>query len=131
MEIRDIAEKMMQKGIDIPTISEILEVDVAELEELRTTIDLVIKRDDIAEALNRLTWFAFERCLRILNEGTPNMQMMLIRMLMSNARGMSGQQSPKVMADLIAQFKETIEMHEDDELDDDEVAEDIDEDVEA
>lgn len=129
MQVKDIAERMMRKGIDIPTISEVLDVDALDLEEFRSTLDIVINREDVVEAMNRLAWSAYEKGLRILNEGTPNSQMALIRMMLSNMRGMMGQQSPKVMAELIAQFKDTIEMHEEVDEDDDDVAEDIGEDV--
>lgn len=130
MEVKDIAERMMRKGIDIPTISECLEIDPISLEDFRSTLDITIHQDDVVEAMNRLAWQAYERGLRILSEGTPNMQMALIRMMLSNMRGMMGQQSPKVMAELIAQFKDAIEMHDEDEVDyEEDATDDIDEDL--
>ena len=126
-QLRDIAEKLMRKGIDIPTISECLDIDPDPLHELRSTLNINVEQDDVVEAMNRLAWAAYEKGLRILHDGTPAMQMALIRMMLAQMRNLMGSQSPKQMAELIQQFKETIELHEDD-VDEDDDTDDIAED---
>lgn len=127
--INDIAIRMMEKGIDIGTVGEILDVPVDELIDLRDSLDIVIGRDDVTEALNRLAWDAYNEAKHLLRTGNPSVKLRLIAMMISNMRGMMGSQSPKQMQELVDQFKATIEMHEDDPEMDEEVPEDIGEDV--
>lgn len=126
--LKDIAVKMMERGIDIPTIAEIVGTDQGTLQDIRSGLDITVKQDDVVEAMNRLAWAAYEKGLHILQEGTPAMQMRLIQMMLSQMRNLMGSQSPKQMAGLIQQFKDTIEMHEDDEDDDPDATDDIEED---
>lgn len=126
--LRDIAIRLMRKGIDIPTVSEVLEIDPAVLQEMRTDLNIDIKTDDVVEAMNRLAWASYEKGMRILQEGTPAMQMALIRIMFSMMRNLAGSQSPKVMADLVSQFRDSIEVHDDDDDYDDDATDDIEED---
>lgn len=127
--INDLAVKMMEKGIDIGTVGEILDVPVDELVELRDSLDIIIGRDDVTEALNRLAWDAYNEAKRLLKTGNPSVKLRLIAMMISNMRGMMGSQSPKQMQELVDQFKSAIEMHEDDPEMDEDAAEDIPEDL--
>lgn len=120
---------MMRKGIDVQTCSEILDLPTESLAQLRDSLNINIGQDDVVEALNRLAWRAYEEGIRIIAEGTPTMKMGLIRMMLSNMRGMMGSQSPKQMAELVDQFKSAIEMHTDDDDGDDYVSDDVAEDT--
>lgn len=120
VNLSNIAERMLRHGIDAPTTADILDCELDSVYQLRETLNITVDRDDVVEAMNRLAWRSYEKGMEILENGTPNMRMALIRMMISSMRGLMGSQSPKVMAELVAEFRESIELGEDE---DDELAE--------
>lgn len=127
LTLADIAERMLLAKIDIPTISQILEIEISDLESLRSSLDIVIEREDAVESMTRLGYRAFEKGTEILENGSPAMKMAIIRMMLSMMRKDVGSTQPKEMAGLIAEFRSAIELGDDevdDELDPDEVGED-------
>lgn len=128
MTLSEIAERMLRNGIDAPTVAEILDCELDSIYELRESLDITIDRDDVVEAMNRLAWRAYEKGLEILAVGTPAMKMRLIQMMIGSMKGLMGSQSPKVMAELVSEFRESIEMgdedEDDEESDDTEVTDD-------
>lgn len=118
MNLADVAERMMRKGIDIPTISDILDAEEADLITLRDSLDITIEREDVLEAMNRLSWSAYEKAMIILETGNPTVRLALIRMLLMMMRPQMGKQSPREMAGLITEFRDAIELGDDEEDDD-------------
>lgn len=123
--LAELAQKMMERGIDIPTIAEILEVEESDLQTLRDELNINVDREDVISALNRLTHEAYLEAMRLLHEGSPSVRMALIRMLLMMIRPSMGKQNPKEMASLIEEFKASIEMADEQEDDEDEPDEDI------
>lgn len=129
MTLSEIAERMMREGIDVPTVGKILDANLDDLYILRESLDINIEREDVVEAMNRLAWRSYEKGQEILETGTPAMRMAMIRMMISSMRGMMGSQSPRVMQELVNEFKATIELTDDeDEEDYDEPDEEVGED---
>lgn len=130
MKLSDAAANLMRRGVDIPTISECLDLNPDDLEQLRLTLDITIVQDDVVEAMNRLAWRAYEEAINMLKSGTPAVRLNIIRMMLSSMRGLMGSQSPKEMAGLIADFKRAIEVADESPDADDEI-EDVDDDDES
>lgn len=127
MTLAEIAERMMLAKIDLLTISNILDVEIDDLEQLRSRLDIVIERTDAVESMSRLGFRAFEKAAIALEFGSPAQQMAIMRMMLSMMRKDVGSTQPKEMAGLIAEFREAIEVgddEDDDVLDPDEVGED-------
>lgn len=120
--LSEIAISLLEQSVATDVIAYALHVDEDVIVELRDTHNITVKVDDITEAMNKLGWQAYRKAQELLEIGTPNQQMMVIRMMFGQMRGLAGIGSPKVLADLVARFKSTIEMHGD-ELADEEMEE--------
>jgi len=108
--LSDIAARMLVRGIDVPTVADVLDVEIEDLYALRNTLHVDIDQNDAVGALNRLAWRAYEKGIEMLETGTPAAKMQLIRMMISIMRGLLGSKSPKEMQELTSEFRELIEL---------------------
>jgi len=129
MNLRELSIRLMRKGVDVQTLAECMDVPLIELETLRDEEHITVGFEDITEAMSRLAWSAYETAMEMLKYGTPAVKLNIIRMMLSSMRGLMGSQSPKELAALIAEFRQTIEFQGDDpDPDESDVDVDIDDD---
>ncbi|MGI0133618.1 MAG: hypothetical protein ACREBW_01500 [Candidatus Micrarchaeaceae archaeon] len=102
----NILIKLLAAGVSVSTISNALDLDSDYIQSLSPRRSLYMaESEELAEAMHKLAWRAYEEGMRILDEGTPAMRLRMVTSIQSASLRLLGSQDPHQFEELRSELR--------------------------